>query len=261
MLPPSNSRNNPLLQYLEKLAAVTHRPRHLPPSTRPAPPLYTASFSSQDSEQDWDEDYDYDEDYDEYYEAKAEHRADSNSTTSSIRAPAANSNTLTIDLNSSIQIKGDANTIIITSDSVHQQHASYQGTSTRNLRPERPSAGAAAAPAISSKLANTTSAIVAALQKSGVLSGPGSGPGSSAAPSVNINIDAGIRVDGIQNVVCFGAGSLPLAKRYHDAAGRKRRAQSVCSMFVSYVVDLALTLCFFIQEPLTGGEEKRNRVI
>jgi hypothetical protein len=58
---------------------------------------------------------------------------------------------------------------------------------------------------------------------------------------VNINIDAGIRVDGVRNVVCFGAGSLPLAKRYHDAAGRKRQAQSVCSIYVAYVVDLSLT--------------------
>ncbi|KAJ0414097.1 hypothetical protein BJY00DRAFT_45280 [Aspergillus carlsbadensis] len=242
MLPPSNNRDNPLLQYLEKLAAVTHRPRHLPPSTRPPPPPYTASFSSQDSDQDWDEDYDYDEDYDEYYEAKPEHRAISNSNTSSIHTPATNSNTITIDLNSSIQIKGDANTIIIASGSVHQQHTSYHGSSTRTLRPERPPPPPAAA-AMSSNLANTTCAIVAALQKSGVLSAQsrsGSGPGSGAAPSVNINIDAGIRVDGVRNVVCFGAGSLPLAKRYHDAARRKRRAQS---------------------EPLVGGEEKRTRLI
>ncbi|KAL3450897.1 hypothetical protein BJX65DRAFT_305046 [Aspergillus insuetus] len=238
MLPLLNNRDNPLLQYLEKLAAVTHRPRRLPPSTRPPPPPYTASFSSQDSDQDWDEDYDYEEDYDEYHEARPEHREDSTSNTSSIRTSAANSNTITIDLNSSIQIKGDANTIIIAPGSVHQQqHALYQGSTTRTLQPGRP---APAAPAMSSKLANTTSAIVAALQKSGVSSRSGSSPGSSAVPSVNINIDAGIRVDGVRNIVCFGAGSLPLAKRYHDAAGRKRRAQS---------------------EPLTRGGEKRARVI
>ncbi|KAL2830650.1 hypothetical protein BJY01DRAFT_117725 [Aspergillus pseudoustus] len=224
MLPPSNNMDNPLLQYLEKLAAVAHRPRHTVTSARPPPPPYTASFSPQDSDHDWDEDCDVEGDSDACYDITPEHCAN--------RISAINSSTVTINLNSSIQVKGNANTIIIASGSAHQQSGSYP--SPRHQQQETANNGP------NSKLVNTTSAIVSALQKSGVLSAQ-TRSGSSPTVSVKINIDAGIQVDGARNVVCFGSGSIPLARRYYDVVGRKRRAQS---------------------EPLAGAgaEEKRTRV-
>ncbi|KAL3456802.1 hypothetical protein BJX64DRAFT_269983 [Aspergillus heterothallicus] len=234
MLPPSNNRDNLLLRYLRKLAAVTRRPQLAATSTRPPPPPYTASFSSQDSDYDWDEDDDSNEDSNDYYKPGYSEPS-ANKDLGSSRISASDSNTITVDLNSSIQIKGDANTVIIASGAM-QHKSSPPHSSFRHQQQETSSSMP------SSNLANTTSAIVAALQKSSIIPTQArSGSGSTLTASVSIDIDAGIRVGGARNIVSFGPRPAPLARQAHPIAGRKRRAQS---------------------EPVpgTGAADKRTRV-
>ncbi|KAL4813052.1 hypothetical protein BDW67DRAFT_188050 [Aspergillus spinulosporus] len=121
--------------------------------------------------------------------------------------------TLVISVDSSINIRGDGNTIAI---------ASGQGQSQAQALYPR------------SKVANTIASIIAALQQSGILaSGPDSGP-NSAPTTVQITINAGIKVRGFQNVVCSGALTVPNTSVRRSKANvnmnlyhaRKRRAQS-----------------------------------
>ncbi|KAL2863058.1 uncharacterized protein BJX67DRAFT_269146 [Aspergillus lucknowensis] len=245
MLPPPNNNNDDsLLQHLDKLSARPHVRYRRPVTGIRAPPPYTAGIPSQGQE--YDDDYyeEYDHDYDDDAVYDYENTAKDQPYPARI-IPPPDSKTLTINLNSSVQINGDGNTIVIATGLVNH-HPHPQRSSDNPDANDRPSPG--------SKLANTTAAIVAALQRSGVYPssstssplGCGSGPAS-----VTIDIDAGVRVDGARNVVCFGsAASLPAAVAAggrsrtretgtrtgtHNVAGRKRRAQSVCLPPLSFL--------------------------
>ncbi|KAL4957928.1 hypothetical protein BDW69DRAFT_180168 [Aspergillus filifer] len=213
MQPPPNN-HHPFHQYLRKITAQT-QPRPLataPTATETAnpnspPPRYTPAIISHDFEDDYDEEFDEYEPYDfnnapDYYPVQGTDTA-ANST---------NPKTLTINLDSSITITGDGNTLAIASgQSQFQSHSKSQSNAPK------------------SKLANTASAIIAALHQSGV----------SASASVEINIDAGVRVEGSRNIVCFGGMIVPgrvparagvagagVKTMNTQSSARKRRAQS-----------------------------------
>ncbi|KAL4790627.1 hypothetical protein BDV19DRAFT_393890 [Aspergillus venezuelensis] len=227
MQPPPN--DHPFHQYLRKITAQTQlRPpatastatESANPNPNSPPPRYTPATVSHDFEDDYDEDYEDFDEYDDSYDfdnAPNYYPAQGTGTGTAINSndPNTNLKTLTINLDSSITITGDGNTVGIPSD---QSQAQAQSKTQPN--------------APKSKLANTASAIIAALQQSGV----------SASASVEINIDAGVRVGGSRNIVCFGGmivpGQVPVRAGAGAAAAadvktmnaqpnaRKRRAQS-----------------------------------
>ncbi|KAL4963203.1 uncharacterized protein BDV14DRAFT_202038 [Aspergillus stella-maris] len=230
MQPPPN--DHPFHQYLRKITAQTQL---RPPATAPTatetanpnpnspPPRYTPAIVSHDFEDDYDkgyEDFDeYDDSYDfdnapSYYPAQG--TGTGTGTAANSNDPSTNPKTLTINLDSSITITGDRNTVAIPSGQSQSQAQAQSKT-----QPNAPK----------SKLANTASAIIAALQQSGV----------SASASLEINLDAGVRVEGSRNIVCFGGMIVPgrvparagapgagagLKTMNAQSNARKRRAQS-----------------------------------
>ncbi|RDW59374.1 uncharacterized protein DSM5745_11069 [Aspergillus mulundensis] len=184
-------------------------------TSQPPPPSYTAAIAAQTIHP-YDDD-DYDEHDDDYY----------NHDDSAVYYPNTTpinhnpSKTITIKLDLSINIHGDGNTLAIASQQVRDQ------TQPSNSR---------------SKVANTTASIIAAIQQSGIIAqrlDSGSGSDSSfdsspaaASTTVQINIDAGVRVQGSRNMVCFGVrpgARSPGSKNNMDTNiynARKRRAQS-----------------------------------
>ncbi|KAL3473760.1 hypothetical protein BJX99DRAFT_191513 [Aspergillus californicus] len=237
MPPPSNNIAN-LRQYIQQL-----QPRF--PVMQPPPP-YPYTINSQDSDLDHDGYDDYD-DYDEYddYDYDNEDRQTTTQTQNQNQnqnqptnpSLTSSTKTITINLNSSIQIKGDANTIVITSQPQSQSQVLRQTTKDTTVSPNEH-------PVTNSKIATTTAAILAALQISGVLNTQSESGTTSTlvSTSVQINIDAGVKVDGVRNAICFGsataragacaakAQSTP-SRRFDehdgkDACGRKRRAVS-----------------------------------
>ncbi|KAL4899155.1 hypothetical protein BDW74DRAFT_184021 [Aspergillus multicolor] len=212
----------PLLKFTLDTAAM---PSTTPSATamatmtsQPSRPSYTAAIAAQDIHP-----YDDHDEYDEYDDDYLDH--DDTATYYQDVTPINHnlSRTITIKLDSSINIHGDENTLAIASQQVRDQP-----------QPSRSR----------SKVANTTASIIAALQQSGILAhkldpGPGSDASSAAASTtVQISIDAGVKVQGSRNMVCFGALLVPGARPYARAPGsqnnldpntydaRKRRAQS-----------------------------------
>ncbi|KAL5000611.1 hypothetical protein BDV10DRAFT_30700 [Aspergillus recurvatus] len=228
MRPPSNRAND--FRCVRKL---TIHPQPRPPAVTRAtinsrsPPSYTAAIAAQDINQYDDNDYNEYGDDDHYgHDNTAEYYT---TTTPSFSVSRTTSNTkiITINLDSSIHIHGDGNTLAIASGQGQGQAQAHAQTQTET-QPQ------ASNP--KSKVANTTASIIAALQQSGILasrpdSGSCSGSGS-VSTTVQINIDAGIKVRGYRNVVCFGSSIVPTmsarsSKMNMDNYGaRKRRAQS-----------------------------------
>ncbi|KAI9367959.1 hypothetical protein BJX61DRAFT_260058 [Aspergillus egyptiacus] len=228
MMPPAqtNINDDDTSQSFGQLLHKFKQSRHSEPGTTPPPPY--RPIPSQDPVGDYDDDYDDDDNYDHDYE--------------DVRPT---NNPITINLNSSIQIKGDGNTILLAPAQQPQPQSS--STASPNQCPTRN------AP-LHSKLSNAMASILATLERAGALA---SASGSNWRSPVHINIDAGVRVDGVGNVVCLGATRLARAvpgsavriggspSRYTDRdgnhqndCGRKRRASS---------------------EPAFGSEAKRYR--
>lgn len=236
MHPPLNDNDNhPLYQYTRKPTARTQlQPSLTPRVTNPSQPpkRYTPVIASHESDLEYDEDHD---EYDNYYDREdmvIYYPTPAATPVSAPRAsPGNDSKTVTINLNSSVQITGDGNSVAIASGEAQPQ--------TRTPETEKnPTTYATRNP--NPKLTNTIAAIIAALQQPGAMTSThteskaghlSTSPAAAAAPgAVEINIDAGVKIKGCQNVVCFGAfapraGGLKANSRSQDA--RKRRAQSV----------------------------------
>ncbi|PYI10372.1 hypothetical protein BO78DRAFT_360906 [Aspergillus sclerotiicarbonarius CBS 121057] len=132
---------------------------------------------------------------------------------------------ITIQIDASISVLGNANSIII---------PSVPATTTL---PPPPSSSAALLKSAQrhrqSKLTDMATSIIAALHRTGLLN-PTEDTGS--VPSVMLNINTGIRVQGARNVVCVSGGLVgrrnPTEHGYEREQkngghiGRKRRAQS-----------------------------------
>ncbi|KAL4939771.1 hypothetical protein BDV06DRAFT_224716 [Aspergillus oleicola] len=187
---PPNS-DHPFHQYLRKITAQNQlRPLTAPTNEASTPnqlpPRYTPAVVSHDFEDDYDDEYEDFDEYDESYDFDNVPNYYPSQTPLAIPGgTSANSNdtklkTLTINLDSSITITSDENTVAI---------ASGQAQTKPQPNTSAPK----------SKLANTAAAIITALQQSGV----------SSSASVEINIDAGVRVEGSRNVVCFGGVIVP----------------------------------------------------
>lgn len=245
---PPNYNNTIARQYSEKVAAQG-QPRLAPTTASatprpPPPPRYTPAAIPQDTDTSHDyDDYDEFDDHDDYndYDDTADYYTAAKPVSLAPPTPQANSDsgsrTITITLDASISIHGDGNTLTVASRSGSGTEQSRPDTTSPNQYPQKPQ----------SKLANTTAAIVTALQQSGVLSQNSRSESESGLvhppTNVEINIDAGVKVQGSRNVVCFGALFAPGARAGSGASGskmqksssgqdpRKRRAQSVCMTF------------------------------
>ncbi|KAL4984531.1 hypothetical protein BDW68DRAFT_190393 [Aspergillus falconensis] len=191
-------------------------------SSRP-PPSYTAAIAAQDINQYDDNDYD---DYDEYDDAHYGHddTAEYYTTTAPsfpVSRTTPKTGTITINLDSSIHIHGDGNILAIASGQGQGQAQTQPQTQPQALNPK-------------SRVANTTASIMAALQQSGILASRPDSDSGSASTTVQINIDAGTKVRGFRNVVCFGALMVPTTSARGSKTNmnmdnydtRKRRAQS-----------------------------------
>ncbi|KAL4767609.1 hypothetical protein BDW60DRAFT_226440 [Aspergillus nidulans var. acristatus] len=191
-------------------------------NSRP-PPSYTATIAAQDINPYDDDKYD---DNDHHSHGNTTEHYKNTPTTPSFpgSSTAPTTRTLVISLDSSINIRGDGNTVEIASGQGQNQAQAQTQTQTQQEASDP-----------KSKVANTTASIIAALQQSGILAlRPDSGS-KSASTTVQININAGIKVQGVQNVVCFGALAVPTTSVRGSKANvnmkhcntRKRRAQSV----------------------------------
>jgi hypothetical protein len=232
--PPNDNQNHPFHQYLQKLTART---QFQPPLTSRVPIIsqpptrYTPVIAHKESELEYDDDHD---EYDDYYDREDTVEYCSTPATAPDSEPNASYGnglkTVTISLNSSIQITGDGNSVAIASREAQPQTWTPEierNTTTNVTRDPKP------------KITNTIAAIIASLQQSGAMTPTNAeskaghvpySPAAAAPAAVEINIDAGVKIKGCQNVVCFGAfaprtGGLKMNSHGQDA--RKRRAQSV----------------------------------
>lgn len=232
--PPNDNQDHPFHQYLPKLTAHT---RFQPPLTsmvtNPSQPStrYIPAVTHQEPDLEYDNNQD---EYDDYYDREDMVEYYQTPAATPVPAPSAspgnNSRPITVNLNSSIQIIGDGNSVAIASGEAQSQirtPGTDRNTPTSRTWNPKP------------KLTNTITAISAALQQSGAMAPMhaeskaghvSSGPAAAAPAAVEINFDAGVKIKGCQNVVCFGAFAPRaggLKANSHNQAARKRRAQSV----------------------------------
>ncbi|KAL4783223.1 hypothetical protein BJX76DRAFT_368567 [Aspergillus varians] len=221
--PPNKNKNNPFHQYLRKLTAQTQL-RSPVATPHPLPPRYILTVAPQELDPEYDDDYEDYEDATEYYLTPIPVPASAPSA-----GPGNISKLVTINLNSSIHIIGDGNTVTIASgqdQAPDQAQTQNKGKSTIGNTTSHPR----------SRPANTTAAIITALQRSGVLTstlakaraGSSFPDSASVSTTVEINIDAGVKVEGCRNLVCLGTQAPGAGgPRMDNYNARKRRAQSV----------------------------------
>ncbi|KAL4755120.1 hypothetical protein BDW72DRAFT_189337 [Aspergillus terricola var. indicus] len=180
------------------------------------PPKYTAAIAAQDINPYDGDQYDDNDHYS--HDNTTEHYTNTTPTPSFlVSSITPTTRTVVISLDSSINIRGNGNTVA----NVSGQGQSQAQAQTEASNPK-------------SKVANTTASIIAALQQSGILASRPDSGFSSAPTTVQININAGIKVQGFHNVVCFGALMVPTTSVRGSKANvnmknynaRKRRAQS-----------------------------------
>ncbi|KAL4740172.1 hypothetical protein BDV11DRAFT_169357 [Aspergillus similis] len=201
---------HPQSSSLTTMATINSRP----------PPSYTAAIAAQDLNPCNDDKYD-DNDHHSHVNM-TEHYTNTTTTPSfPVLSTTSTARTVVISLDSSIHIRGDGNTVAIVSGQGQSQAQAQTQTQPQASNPK-------------SKVASTTASIIAALQQSGILVSRPDAGSSSASTTVQININAGIKVRGFQNVVCFGALMVPTTSVRGSKANvnmknynaRKRRAQS-----------------------------------
>ncbi|KAL4763145.1 uncharacterized protein BDW70DRAFT_157997 [Aspergillus foveolatus] len=189
-------------------------------NSRP-PPSYTATIATQDINPYDDDKYD-DNDHHSHGNTTGYYKNTPTTPSFPVSSTASTRGAVVISLDSSINIRGDGNTVAIASGQGKNQAQAQTQTQQEASNPK-------------SKVANTTASIIAALQQSGILAlRPDSGS-NSASTTVQININAGIKVQGLQNVVCFGSLTVPTTSvsgsrtnvNLKHCNTRKRRAQSV----------------------------------
>ncbi|KAL4929599.1 uncharacterized protein BDV17DRAFT_290606 [Aspergillus undulatus] len=170
--------NNSYHQYLHKLISKT-QPRPLTsvssgitiprqPPSRYTPAVVSQIFDHEDGNEDSDEDFDdYDSSYD--YEDTKEHYPTTAPISFPATAPNANPTTVprhdsksTINLDSSIMITGDGNTVAVSSGQAHSQPQSQSQSQSQQSQPTATTQNSIQCP--QSKLANTAAAIIAALK-------------------------------------------------------------------------------------------------
>ena len=205
MLPPSDSLRHQSHKRSEATANTQREDR------RPPPPPYSPPIRLPPSIEDFLHGA---TDLDEYDEAD---EADS-------RAPR-----ITIHIDASITIIGDANTVVIPPSSTSCP-TDLPGTSSTS---DPTTALQAVQRARQTKLSDMATAIIDALGRRGLLD-PDRAGCPAAQASVEVKITPGIRVEGNRNAVCVGALPRALGRRSSAGAGerdggRKRRACSVCS--------------------------------
>lgn len=221
MLPPSDS----LLHHYIKLGEVTANMQNQKPLTSPPPPYTTNQQKNSVPE-------------DIYPDNEIDTNIDEDTWDNSTPTP------ITINIDASISVQGNSNTIIIMtsgSPSAPTPLTTSSPTSTSMLQ--------AAQKHRQNRITEMATSIIAALRESQDLSSSGiDGKGL-----IEININAGMKVEGSRNVISAGAGGgacriLPRAKRngpsHNDdedesSLKRKRRSQSVSSHFAFITL-----LCF-----------------
>ncbi|KAL4921094.1 hypothetical protein BDW62DRAFT_198117 [Aspergillus aurantiobrunneus] len=230
--PRSNNNNGrlPFHQYIRKLTTQTQLRPPVIVTTTYRSPASRHTPAVQELDPDYEDDYTEYNDY-HHYEDAAEYYPTPTPNPAPVSTaspkPGNDSKIITINLDSSIQIHGDGNTVAIASG---PSQAPIQTQETRRSTSPRAPLNP------NSKLANTIAALITALQRSDALvpnpteskSKPASSASAAASTTVEINIDAGVKVEGCRNLVSFG-GLVPGASgsktNYYNA--RKRRAQSV----------------------------------
>lgn len=222
MLPPSDS----LLHHYIKLGEVAANMQNQKPLVSPPPP-YTTDQQHDSVHEDIHPDNDVDTNTD-----------DEDIWDNTTPTP------ISINIDASISVQGNSNTIIMTSGS--QSAPTPLATSS----PKSTSMLQAAQKHRQNRITEMATSIIAALREPQYLSSleiDGKGP-------IEININTGMKVEGNRNVISAGAGGagcriLPRAKRdgsSHDgdevgsSLKRKRRAQSVSSCFAF------ITLLYFV---------------
>ncbi|KAL3437790.1 hypothetical protein BDV09DRAFT_192787 [Aspergillus tetrazonus] len=189
-------------------------------NSRP-PPSYTATVAAQVINPHDDDKYD-DSDHHSHDNTTEHYKTTPTTPSFPVSSTAPTTRAVVISLDSSINIIGDGNTVAIASGQGQNQAQAQTQTQQEASNPK-------------SKVANTTASIIAALQQSGILALRPDSSSNSAPTTVQININAGIKVQGLQNVVCFGALTVPTTRVRESKANvnmehcntRKRRAQSV----------------------------------
>lgn len=152
-----------------------------------------------------------------------------------------NPNPIMVHIDASISVRGNSNTIIMTSGTQSKQptQASAQSTtppsSTTNSMDSATAVLQSAQKHRQNKVTEMATSIIAALQSSRDLSQGSNGRGTP----VEININTGVSIEGSKNVICAGTGTgagrmLPRKDNNHNESDetesgskRKRRAQSV----------------------------------
>lgn len=205
MLPPSDSFRHQSHKLAEMLASIQNGVAPAPPppygATDPYDSAYDETASNADAGEEWE----------------------------------SNPRPISIHIDASISVLGNGNTVMIPSMSSHQQARAATSTSTEPSTPGATGILQSAQKQRQARLTEMTISIIAALQDSNLLSHNESG---RHAP-VEISINAGVKVEGSRNVICAGTpGRFASRKNAQNEpndeelnAGRKRRAQSVCSRF------------------------------
>ncbi|RAL05702.1 uncharacterized protein BO80DRAFT_78756 [Aspergillus ibericus CBS 121593] len=146
---------------------------------------------------------------------------------------------ITINIDASVSVLGNANSILIPSVPATTAAAAAATTSSSSPPPPPPAPSSSTAILQSaqrhrqSKLTDMATSIIVALHRTGLLN-PTDNSGS--VPSVRLNINTGIKIQGTRNVVCVGGGVVgrrnliePGGERGEERVGqvgRKRRAES-----------------------------------
>lgn len=215
MLPPSDS----LLHHYIKLGEVTASMQNQKPLVSPPPPYTTNQQHNSVTEVI-------------YPDNEIDTNTDDEDTWDNT-----NPTPITINIDASISVQGNNNTIIMTSGSPSAPTSSAASSLTATSMLQ------AAQKHRQSRVTEIATSIIAALRESQYL--PSSGV--DGKEPIEININTGMKVEGSRNVIFAGAGGgacriLPRAKRdgsSHDGdevgsrMKRKRRAQSVSSHFAS----------------------------
>lgn len=196
MLPPSDS----FLHQSLKLAEVTANMQNQETLTRPPPPPYSIAQSHLPASHD---------------EIQSDIDAEDDETTWDTHSP----NPVTINIDASISVQGNSNTIVMASSSgpnLKQQ----TGPSPSPEQPDTPSSPASATAVLQAaqqhrqaKLTDMATAIIAALQNSRDF--PLGGDGMGSIP-IEININTGVKIEGSKNVICAGGDTGRVLPRKRD---------------------------------------------
>jgi len=131
---------------------------------------------------------------------------------------------ITITIDSSIDVFGNNNTVILPSASSPRDTAPCPGTDSEATA--SPATATSSHQVRTTKVGDTAAIIIAALKRAGGLTDD-----LGRTRPIQIGIKSGVKIDGENNTICTGGTQPPRAFAYSPPVpvGEKRRAASVCT--------------------------------